>query len=136
MGRRSRQDQVSGQQGYVAAQISQDIGDIERHLGQRAFLDNLAVDIGPYALLSDIDAAHDAGADRAEAIHPLHAQHRSCIGVAEILGTDVVHRGKAGNVVPHLVAANVAHWLTNDHTDFAFIVEILAVGRAGELAAV
>ena len=116
-------------------QVRQDVVDRERHFADRTFLHDLAVDVRAHRLLAHVDAAHDAGADRAEAVLALHAQHRTCVGVAEILRADVVGRRESREVVPHVFARDVAHRLADDRRDLAFVVQVFAVRRAVEQSA-
>ena len=102
----------------------------------RALLHDLAVEIGAQRALADVDTAHQAGADRAEAVLPLHAQHRAGVGVAEVLRADVVRRRESGQVVPDVRRRDVAHRPAHDRGDLALVVQVLAVRRPAERAAV
>ena len=136
VGRGAGEDDVARQQRDVAAEVGEDVVDREGHLGERALLHDLAVDVGAQRRLPDVHARHEAGADRAVAVLALDPEHRAGVGLAEVVEADVVGRGEPGQVVPHVVRADVAHGPADDGGDLALVVDELAVGRAVQHAPV
>ena len=93
----------------MTAEIGEQIVDAEVHVADPPFLHDFAVHVGQNRRGARIDAANQAGADRAEAVHALDARHAAGVGVAEVLRADVVRRCEAGDVLPHVVRPHALH---------------------------
>src|SRR5262249_54214619 len=126
---------AAGQHRDESAEIGEDVVDREDLLVDRSLLHYRAVQVGADGRPAYVDAAHDAGPDRTEAIHPLHAQHRAGVGIAIVVAADVVRGREAGDVVPRLFTSDVAHRLPDDHRDLALVVEVLVCRGPPERAA-
>ena len=131
VGRRSGEHDVAGQEGHVAAEVGQQVVDGEVHLGQRTLLHDLAVAQRPQRRAADVHAGHQARPQRAEAVLALDPQHRAGVGLPEVLLADVVGAGEAGQVVPHVVGADVAHRPPDHGRHLALVVEVAAALAAG-----
>ena len=119
----------------MTREVRKDIVKAERHLTHAPFLHNFAVKVRADRLLANVDAAHNAGANRTEAALAFDAQHRARIGISEILRAYIVGRCESGQTFPHFARRDIAHWLADNRGDLPFIIQILAVGRVVEKAA-
>ncbi len=68
----------------------------------RAVLADLAVDQRAHRLAAEVPPGDESRTDRAERVGALHPQHRSGVGVAEVVQSEVVGDGVAGDVVAGL----------------------------------
>ena len=78
---------------------------------------------------------HEPGAEGAQGVGALHAQHRAGVGVAEVVQPVVVGDRVAGDVVAGVVVAHVPAGAADDDGDLALVVEPLAVRRPHDRAA-
>ena len=85
---------------------------------------------------ADVDAAHQARAERAEPVLPFDAEHRAGVGVGKIVDADVVGAGESGQVIPHVVGAHAPRGSTHDGRELPLVVHELAIRGPHELAPV
>ncbi len=81
-----------------------------------------------------VPVVHEAGTERAERVGALHAQHRSGIGVAEVVQAEVVRDGEARDELGRLVRRDVAAFAPDDDRDLALVVQVPAPRRPDHVA--
>ena len=106
------------------------------HLRGGGVLLHHTVHAGLDVLVVEVPAGDEAGADRREGVGTLHAQHRTGIGVAEVVQAVVVPHGVARDVVAGVVGRDVARGAADHDDDLALVVEPLAALRAHDRAPV
>ncbi len=132
---RPRQHHVARHQGHVAAQVREQVVDAPDHLSHRRFLHDLAVEPGAERRAPHVHAVHDAGPDRAEAVHALDPQHGARVDIAKVVRAHVVGGGESRQMIPDLVGRRVLQRPTHDGGDLAFVVEPVAAGGPPQVAA-
>ena len=133
---RARQHHVPRDQGDVAAQVREQVVDPPDHLAHRPFLHHLPVEEGAQRRAPYVRSPHDAGADRAEPVHPLDPQHGAGVGAAEVVRAHVVGGREAGQAIPDLGRGDVLHRAAHDGGDLPLVVQPVAVGRPHQRPAV
>ena len=84
----------------------------------------------------EVPVGDQAGAEGAQRVGALHAQHRPAVGVAEVVQAVVVGHRVAGDVVAGLGVADVAARAADDDGHLALVVQPLAVRRPHHRGAV
>src|SRR5581483_4243331 len=126
VGRRAREDDVARHQCDRPRDVGDEVVHVPDHLVGGAVLADLAVHVRPDALAVKVPVVHEAGTERAERVGALHAQHRSGIGVAEVVQAEVVRDGEARDELGRLVRRDVAALAPDDDRDLALVVEVPA----------
>ena len=130
--RRARADHVAGLQRHESADVADEIGDAEDHLGGGAVLHALAVEIEPQTQVLRI--AHLVGGDqprpqRGERVAALALDPLAAALVLERPLRDVVHGAVAGDVAQRLVLGHVPGGRADHRGQLDFPVNPLALAR-------
>ena len=128
-GRRAGEQDVAGHERDGAGDVGDEVVHVPLHLGRRRVLLDDAVDAGLDALVAEVPAGDQAGADGRERVGALDAEHRAGVGVAEVVQAVVVADGVARDVVACLLRGDVAAGASDDDDDLALVVEPLAALR-------
>ena len=81
------------------------------------------------AALGLVPEVHEAGPEGTERVAPLHPQHRSGVGVTEVVQPVVVADRVSGDVVAGLVGCHVPAAFPDDDADLSLVVEVSAARR-------
>ena len=93
------------------------------HLVGIAVLDHGPVHGRPDGLPVEVPIVHDARAERAQGVGPLHSQHGARVGVTEVMQAVVVRDCIASDPLVRLVGGDVGGRLPHDDRDLPLVVQ-------------
>ena len=106
------------------------------HLGGRGILFDLTIHDRLDLLVVEVPVRDQTRAERAQGVAALDSQHRTSVGVSEVVQAIIVGDRVASDVLTGLVGRNVATGLADDDADLTLVVQPFAAFRAHDVALV
>ena len=122
-GRRSAENDITGQQGDGPRQVGDQVMHVPLHLVGVARLCHGPIHESLDRLVPKVPVVHQTRPDRTERVGALHSQHRARVGVAEVVEPVVVGDGVPPDVITGFAVCDVAADTADHDCDLTLIVQ-------------